>query len=182
MGMAVSVPRYTVEDLDQFEDDGNRYELLDGVLLVTSGPSSAHQTVSMNLSLILGSPLQAMGVARVYAPGSVSFPPFTHLLPDVLVVPALYAPDAPWVDMKERWLAVEIMSRSSRRYDRDFKRNAYLALGVREVWIVDTRDKSVEVCRERGDGELVHDAIAWRVPGRDVTIPVELARVFAGIS
>lgn len=182
MGMAVSVPRYTVEDLDQFEDDGNRYELLDGVLLVTSGPSSAHQTVSMNLSLILGTALQAMGVARVYAPGSVSFPPFTHLLPDVLVVPALYAPDAPWVHMTERWLAVEIMSRSSRRYDRDFKRDAYLALGVHEVWIVDTRDKSVEVCRERGDGELVRDVIAWRVPESGVTIPVELSKIFAGIS
>ena len=182
MGMAVSVPRYTVDDLDQFEDDGNRYELLDGVLLVTSGPSTAHQTVSINLSAMLWNALQVTGLARVYAPGSVSFPPFTHLLPDVLVVPALYAADAPWVDMTERWLAVEIMSRSSRRYDRDFKRNAYLALGVHEVWIVDTRDKSVEVCRERGDGILVRDVIAWRVPGSDMTIPVELAKVFAGIS
>ena len=31
----VSVPRYTVDDLDTFPEDGNRYELLDGVLLVT---------------------------------------------------------------------------------------------------------------------------------------------------
>ena len=182
MGMAVSVPRYTVEDLDQFEDDGNRYELLDGVLLVTSGPSTAHQAVSMNLSAMLWNALQVTGLARVYAPGSVSFPPFTHLLSDVLVVPALYAPDASWVDMTARWLAVEIMSRSSRRYDCDFKRDAHLALGVHEVWIVDTRDKSVEVLRKRGDGELVRDVIDWHVPESGVTIPVELAKVFAGIS
>ena len=84
--------------------------------------------------------------------------------------------------MTERWLAVEIMSRSSRRYDRDFKRDAYLALGVHEVWIVDIRDKSVEVCSERGDGELVRDVIAWRVPESGVTIPVELSKIFAGIS
>jgi hypothetical protein len=37
--MPVSVPRYTVDDLDAFPDDGNRYELLDGVLLVTPAPA-----------------------------------------------------------------------------------------------------------------------------------------------
>ena len=79
MGMAVSVPRYTVEDLDQFEDDGNRYELLDGVLLVTSRPSSAHQTVSMNLSLILG----------VCAAGDGSG---TRLRTGVCIVSAFHAP------------------------------------------------------------------------------------------
>ena len=35
MAMAISVPLYTVDDLEHFPDDGNRYELLDRVLLVT---------------------------------------------------------------------------------------------------------------------------------------------------
>lgn len=35
IGMPITAPRYTVEDLDRFPDDGNRYELLDGMLLVT---------------------------------------------------------------------------------------------------------------------------------------------------
>lgn len=35
MGMAIAIPRYTIEDLESFPDDGNRYELLDGMLLVT---------------------------------------------------------------------------------------------------------------------------------------------------
>ena len=45
MGMAISVPRFTVDDLDRLPDDGNRYELLDGTLLVTPSPTSAHQIV-----------------------------------------------------------------------------------------------------------------------------------------
>jgi len=42
MAMAVSVPRYTLADLERFPDDGNRYELLDGVLIATPSPSRAH--------------------------------------------------------------------------------------------------------------------------------------------
>jgi hypothetical protein len=39
--MAISIPRYTLADLERFPDDGNRYELLDGVLIVTPFPSHA---------------------------------------------------------------------------------------------------------------------------------------------
>jgi len=41
MSMALRVPRYTVDDLEHFPEDGNRCELLDGVLLVTPAPSVA---------------------------------------------------------------------------------------------------------------------------------------------
>ena len=50
MGMAASIPLITVEDLDSFPDDGNRYELLDGMLLVTPSPNQEHQVVATRLS------------------------------------------------------------------------------------------------------------------------------------
>ena len=46
MAMAISVPLYTENDLEHFPDDGNRYELLDGVLLVTPQAALVHQVVA----------------------------------------------------------------------------------------------------------------------------------------
>ena len=53
MAMAISVPRYTLADLERFPDDGNRYELLDGVLIVTPSPSNAHQIIVNRLQFRL---------------------------------------------------------------------------------------------------------------------------------
>jgi hypothetical protein len=46
MRMALTVPQYTVADLELLPDDGNRYEVLAGTLLVTPSPGSAHQGVA----------------------------------------------------------------------------------------------------------------------------------------
>jgi Uma2 family endonuclease len=83
--------------------------------------------------------------------------------------------------VNEHWLAIEVLSRSSRIYDREFKRDAYFALGVQQVWLVDRADKSVEICRERGAGEVVRGTIRWRVPTLDLIVSISLAEVFAGI-
>jgi Uma2 family endonuclease len=180
MGMAlVSVPRYTVDDLDRFPDDGNRYELLDGVLLVTPAPRAVHQIVAFRIASILGNGLGTH--AHVVGPGAISVPPGTQLQPDVLVYPSRFSPTTDWPKVTEHWLAVEVLSRSSRIYDREFKRDAYFALGVTEVWLVDIRDQSVEVCRGRGSGDTVRDLIAWRPPTLDQTVGISLTDVFAGI-
>jgi Uma2 family endonuclease len=125
--------------------------------------------------------VEQAGVGSVVAPGAISFPPKTQLEPDVLVVPARFPLSSKWHEITEHWLAVEVLSRSSRFYDREFKRDAYLALGVREVWLVDRADKSVEVSRVRGECDTVRDALVWRVPTLDMQVRIELSEVFAGI-
>ncbi|AHG89714.1 protein of unknown function DUF820 [Gemmatirosa kalamazoonensis] len=181
MAMAVTIPRYTVDDLERFPSDGNRYELLDGVLLVTPGPAPVHEIVVSRILARLIVAVQLPGHAYVFGHGAVTRPPGTQLEPDILAVPPRFASDATWADVTERWLAVEVYSPSSRYYDRDFKRDAYLALGVREVWLVDRREQSVEVCRAPGAGEIVRDNIRWRVPELDLVVPVNLAEIFAGV-
>jgi Uma2 family endonuclease len=181
MGMAISIPRYTVEDLERFPDDGNRYELLDGVLLVTPAPNPSHQIVATRLATPIISALVFDGIAHVVAPGAVVRVPNTQLQPDILVYPARFAPTVDWRKITEHWLAVEVLSRSSRVYDREFKRDAYFALGVREVWLVDRRDRYVEVCHEPGPGRMERKAIRWRVPASDLTLLIDLARVFDGV-
>jgi Uma2 family endonuclease len=181
MGMAIAVPRYTVDDLEHFPDDGNRYELLDGMLLVTPSPALSHQLVASRIQSRLAQALQWPGHAHVVGPGAVVRLPNTQLQPDILVFPARFKPDTDWRKVNENWLAIEILSRSSRVYDREFKRDAYFALGVQQVWLVDRTHKSVEVCREPGAGESVRDTIRWRVPTPDLIVPISLAEVFAGI-
>ena len=78
----------------------------------------------------------------------------------------------------ERWLAVEVLSPSSRVYDRDFKRDAYLSLGVQEVWLVDPTLEEIEVSRPRGQRENVRDLIRWRAPTLDVVVTINLRDVF----
>lgn len=179
MGMALTAPRYTVDDLEQFPDDGNRYELLDGVLLVTPAPRLAHQGVASRLAFILSQALQAPGIANVVTPGAVVSLPLTQLQPDVLVFPARFPLSSTWADVDEHWLAVEVLSRSSRVYDREFKRDAYLAMGVGEVWLVDIARREIEVCRERGKIEVVRDELVWRAP-TGVEVVVQLGELFEG--
>ncbi|CAN5913781.1 Uma2 family endonuclease [soil metagenome] len=181
MGMVLTVPRYTIAELDEFPSDGNRYELLDGMLMVTPSPGSPHQGVATRLAVELAIAVQKPGFAHVYAPGAVQYFPFTQLEPDILVVSSRYPLDAAWVEMTEKWLAVEVFSRSSRRYDRDFKRDAYFALGVSEVWLVDIGENSVEICRAPGGGEVVRDDIEWHLPQLQRTVRIELAELFAGL-
>lgn len=180
MGMAlVTVPRYTVDDLDRFPEDGNRYELLDGVLLVTPAPRAVHQIVSTRIAANLHN---AVGtIAHVVGPGAISVPPRTQLQPDILVYPSRFSPTTDWAKVDEHWLAVEVLSRSSRMYDREFKRDAYFALGLGEVWLVDLHDVTVEVCHARGAGEIVRDTIEWKVPRMEMVVRLSLADVFQGV-
>ena len=72
-----------------------------------------------------------------------------------------------------------MLSRSSQIYDREFKRDAYFALGLQQVWLVDWRDRSVEVCTGKGKSRVVRDTIRWSIAGTEVAI--DLNEVFAGL-
>lgn len=138
------------------------------------------KTVVSRIAVILANAVQVPGHAHVLTHGAVSFPPRTQLEPDILVVPQRFPHDAKWHEITEHWLAVEVFSRSSRIYDSEFKRDAYLALGVREVWLVARDDRSVEVWQARDKGRTEREAIIWRVPRIELEVRVDLAEVFAG--
>ena len=180
MGMPAIAPRYTVDDLDHFPNDGNRYELLDGMLLVTPGPGFPHQLVVSRLWHRLAQAVQVPGLAHVFGPGVVTTPPKTQLQPDILVLPSRFPATSDWRKIDENWLAVEVLSRSSYVYDREFKRDAYIALGVREVWLVDRRDHTIEVARPNVRVRTVRDVLRWK-PVRGVELTIELSEVFAGL-
>ncbi len=165
MAMPVAVPRYTIADLDRWPPDGNRYELLSGVLLVTPAPGPIHQYVLGRLVTALTGYLGLDGPAFVVSPGVIQHSEHTQLEPDVLVIPGRFRGESSWRLMNDWWLAVEVSGRGSRVYDRDFKAGAYLELGVREAWRVDLTERTVDRFAPGSPlGARFEDAITWRPP------------------
>lgn len=124
--------QFTVDEVDAFPDDGNRYELLHGLLLVTPGPGLPHQTIATHLSATLVTFLQDEPGITVWAPGEIRIRPGVLLEPDILV--GRLPTTAPrWEAVRDRWLAVEVSGTGSRIYDREYKRDGYLEVGVVEV-------------------------------------------------
>jgi Uma2 family endonuclease len=180
MGMAIKAPHYTIDDIDRMPEDGNRYELLDGMLLVTPSPSLDHQRVATSMAGRLLAELGASGI--VVAPGASERGTDTQLQPDILVFSAAFDRAKTWREISGAWLAIEVLSPSSKVYDREFKRDAYFTLGVREVWIVDLNAKLVEVSRAPGTHAVIRDVVRWNVPDTDRVISIDLAEMFCHLS
>ena len=142
---------WTVADLALLPDDGLRYELVDGTLLVSAAPSKQHQRVLGNLYLLLRAAcppdLEVFLAPTDYQPTSTR-----SFQPDLLVVdradPGASAVTTPLA------LAVEVLSPSSRSVDLVLKRELYEQAGVRCYWVVDPEELSVRAWVLR-DGRLV---------------------------
>ena len=138
---------FTVDDLEGFPDDGNRYELIDGMLLVSPAPSKRHQRNLFKLAIALEMACPN-DMLVLPAPFSVRPSKSTELQPDVLV--------ARKSDFTEKLLpvapllAVEVFSPSSVINDLNNKKAAYERLGVACYWVVDPQQPAMMVF-ELGD-------------------------------
>jgi Uma2 family endonuclease len=127
-----------VDDLDALPDDGNRYELLDGMLLVSPAPRWAHQEAIHVLTTLLRA-ARPPDLRVVSAPFEWRGSEQTALQPDVLVAryAALVAvPDSRYL-VERPLLAVEVLSPTTQRIDRLSKLSAYEDFGVPSYWLVD---------------------------------------------
>lgn len=144
---------WTADDLDAFPDDGLRYELVDGVLLVSAAPSEEHQIALSNLFALLHA--SARPELRVlFAPYAVRFSARRQLEPDVVVVPKdRSAPD------RRPLLVLEVLSPGTRATDGTLKRHVFEQGGVPSYWLVDPLVPAVTVLELR-DGAYVEVAHA----------------------
>lgn len=145
MGVARVLPQeapLTAEDLDAFPDDGNRYELLDGYLLVSPAPNVRHQVVATALLVLLHS--AAPRHLRVLpAPTEWRASPGNTFQPDLLV--ADRSAFGPARLEAAPLLVVEVLSPSNRITDLTLKRAAYERAGVEWYWVVDPESPSLNV-------------------------------------
>lgn len=120
--------------LEHTPDDGNRYELIDGALLVTPAPGYRHQRIVVLLWRLLDD-MAPPDLVTMVAPFSVGLAVDTEVQPDVLVArrDAFTEKDLPSAPL----LAVEILSTSTRATDLELKRERYERAGVASYWIID---------------------------------------------
>ena len=173
---------FTVAELDRMPDDGHRYELLDGVLVVSPRPTPAHQVVAFTLASILdrASPPEW----QVVPEPAVMVSRDTEFAPDIVVVTRDQLSGAKIT--RPPILAVEVRSPSTALIDLSRKKAAYERFGVPSYWVViPDQGKPELIAFELRDGRYEEAA---RVSGdepfaarRPFGVEVVPARLVAGL-
>ena len=168
---------YSRADLALMPDDGHRYELLDGTLLVSAAPSRRHQRVLRDLVVLLQAACPPH-LEVLFAPFDVVLADDTVLEPDLLVArrDQFTESELPGPPL----LAVEVLSPSTRRIDLLLKRDRLQDAGCPSYWLVDPDEPSLSAL-ELQDGRYVEVARvgsgqAWtaRAPFPATVVPDEL--------
>lgn len=145
--MSILTQPLTYKDLEQFPDDGNRYEIVDGELYVAAAPAKPHQRLSRRLLLVIVAAVDAAQAGEVfYAPVDVRFSESSQVQPDILSIrrerAGIYRgntvnePPDP---------VVEILSPSNPAYDEQVKRRLYERMGVPELLLADPDTPSIRL-------------------------------------
>jgi Uma2 family endonuclease len=183
MLMATKTRRWTRADLDRLPNDGNRYELLDGVLLVTPQAAPVHQWMAQELLYVLGPYVKRHKLGVVMGPGAVVFED-NELQPDAMVVPSSPRQlPAKWDDVPRPLLVAEVLSRTTQWRDRGAKRQAYQRLGIPTYWIIDRFERRAFVWTpDSEEAQVVRTELRWH-PKPDVEpLVIQLADILPPLS
>ncbi len=121
--------------------EGTRVELCDGMLVRQPSPRYGHQRVQAAILKRLHSLVET--ARAVPGPVDVLVDEINVFVPDIVVLDRVPADDDQYVGVP---LAVfEILSPSTKKRDRDFKTRRLLGLGVKEVWLVDGEQRTIDV-------------------------------------
>ncbi|NEP25375.1 Uma2 family endonuclease [Moorena sp. SIO3I6] len=144
---------WTIHDLELLpENEGTRYEIIDGELFVTRAPHTKHQQTCGKIFRQLDAWSEASGLGEAIPSPGVLFSESDNVIPDVVWV----TQETYTLTLDESGhltgapeLAVEVLSASQQdqRRDREAKLKLYSSRGVKEYWIADWRSRKLEVYR-----------------------------------
>ena len=150
----VAKAKYTYEDYLN-TPEGERYELLDGELVLVASPNEEHQLASVKLVSLMYPYVASRDLGWVFhAPSDIVFSDTEVVQPDLMFISkerehirtaanVRGAPD----------LVVEILSPATSKWDWKYKRELYAKYEVKEYWIIDPVNRIVTVMLLR-DGVL----------------------------
>ena len=137
--MVANARQATIADLDAIPEDGNRYELLNGVISMTAAPTWKHQLVSRDVFRLIDQWVSGRGGGdTMYAPVDVVLEGRNVVQPDIL-----YLDDEHLINVRGTrvhcapQLVVEVISPTSRSRDSVEKPMHYARAGAGEYWLID---------------------------------------------
>lgn len=176
--------RWTREQVLALPDDGKRYELVDGALLVTPSPVHAHQRALLRVLAAVQPYVYQFGLGEMlWSPADLAFGEDEILQPDLFVVPAAFASGrVPWSDITRLLLVVEVLSPSTARADRTIKRRRFQRAGIPEYWIVDLDARVVERWRPGDERpEVLAETLSWQPTVAVPPLAIDLPALFASV-
>ncbi len=142
--------RYTLEEFWALPEpiDRSHYELIEGVLYIVSPPKNSHDEIIAVLNEAL-----TLYIVSKDRPGRVFHPRASIYIEDIwgtyLEPDMMYVSNELREKMGERRTSADIvfecLSESTGVYDRTTKADTYLALGIKELWLVDSDNQTIEV-------------------------------------
>jgi Uma2 family endonuclease len=156
MSAAVDL-RLTNADIEAMPEDGNRYEVIDGELFVSSAPSLLHQRIVTRIITAFGRYLDKNTIGEIFPGVGIVFDEFTGVIPDLVFAThgRMRQATAGGRFHAAPEIVIEILSpgASNERRDRHVKRNLYSVRSVEEYWLVDPENRSVEIHRRNREAE-----------------------------
>lgn len=138
---------WTYEDYLKLPNDGKTYQIIGGNLFITAAPVVYHQAISRNLAFIIWKFIKEHDMGEMFnAPIDIVFSSVNVVQPDIIYI------SKERLDIKKEKaihgatdLVIEILSPTTMEIDVLFKKRLYQRFGVREYWMIDPKEKKVEV-------------------------------------
>jgi Uma2 family endonuclease len=165
-------PPFSVDDLDSFPQDGNRYELINGDLHVSAAPAHLHQRATQNLATGLNV-VKPDAFEVLTGPVDIVLAHRTVVEPDIVVITAGELRGTRFNEPP--LLVIEVLSPSNRLYDLGTKQLVYADSAIPTLWMVDPVEPSITVWEWDGADEVVRRAAGDEVLRLDRPFPVAFA-------
>ena len=145
--LQAKVPPITRYDYQEMPQGPPYYQVIEGDLVMSPSPNTFHQVVLGRIHFILLRYLEKNPIGEAF------FAPLDVFLSDINV----YQPDVIFVSNERRSiitdhgiegapeLLVEALSPATARYDKGSKRKIYARTGVKELWLVDPENRTIQV-------------------------------------
>ena len=173
---------WTREEVLALPDDGNRYELVDGMLLVSPSPKNRHQRVVRALFRLVDPYVERHAIGEtLFAPADLDLRSSQFVQPDLFVLPldagrSRGGVAAAGIPM----LVAEVLSPSSVEHDRVAKRQLYQKAGVATYWIVDLDARAFEVWTPRARKPVIEtQRVSWHPEAAAAPLVIGLEMFFA---